>query len=89
MRVSRAWRDIIARIQASYGHDTEGVVKPGALAIFCPACPQPGVNLPDGWKNDKRRWVVTDFPHFFTYTSITAGCTPGVSLLMGISQPTI
>ena len=47
MHTSRAWRDIIARIQAGYGHTAEGVVEPGALAIFCPACPQPGVNLPD------------------------------------------
>lgn len=22
----------------------------GALALACPACPRPGVNLPDGWQ---------------------------------------
>jgi hypothetical protein len=22
----------------------------GSMAIFCPACPQPGINLPDNWK---------------------------------------
>ena len=22
----------------------------GSMAIFCPACPQPGINLPDDWK---------------------------------------
>lgn len=58
MRVSRAWRDIIARIQAGYGHTTEDLVGPGSLAIFCPTCPQPRVNLPDGWEKDKRRWAV-------------------------------
>jgi hypothetical protein len=78
MRVSRAWRDIIARIQAGYGHDTGSPVEPGDLAIFCPACPQPGINLPDDWKNDERRWVIIDFLHFFTDTSTLAGCIPGV-----------
>ncbi|KAF8876523.1 hypothetical protein CPB84DRAFT_1635353, partial [Gymnopilus junonius] len=22
------------------------------LALFCAACPQPGINLPDNWKED-------------------------------------
>jgi len=22
----------------------------GEMAIFCPACPQPGINLPDNWQ---------------------------------------
>jgi hypothetical protein len=55
MRVSRAWRDIIARIQAGFGHCAEEQVAPGDLAIFCPACPQPGINLPTDWKDDERR----------------------------------
>jgi hypothetical protein len=29
---------------------------PGALAIFCPSCPQPGINLPPNWK-DLPDWV--------------------------------
>ena len=24
---------------------------PGELAVECPTCPQPGVNLPEGWKD--------------------------------------
>ena len=32
-------------------------IEPGELAIFCPACPQPGINLPDNWKNDNARYV--------------------------------
>ncbi|KAF8256589.1 hypothetical protein EI94DRAFT_1710860 [Lactarius quietus] len=31
------------------GHqDDDGI--DGSMAIFCPACPQPGINLPDDWK---------------------------------------
>ena len=55
MRVSRVWRDIVARIQAGCGHNVEKPVTPGDLAIFCPTCPQPGVNLPSDWKNDEQR----------------------------------
>jgi len=29
---------------------------PGSLSIFCPACPQPGINLPSNWK-DLPNWV--------------------------------
>jgi len=25
---------------------------PGDLALFFPACPQPGINLPEGWEHD-------------------------------------
>lgn len=60
MRVSRAWRDIIARIQAGYGHSAGGPIEPGALAIFCPACPQPEINLPSNWREDERRWVMVN-----------------------------
>ena len=24
---------------------------PGSLAIFCPSCPQPGINLPSNWES--------------------------------------
>ena len=76
MHTSRAWRDIIARIQAGYGHTIGGVVEPGALAIFCPACPQPGVNLPDDWEKDKWRWVIIIILHLLTDSSTSAGCIP-------------
>jgi hypothetical protein len=33
------------------GHQYEDdPVKDGSMAIFCPACPQPGINLPADWK---------------------------------------
>lgn len=30
----------------------------GKLASFCPACPQPGINLPDNWKDEPKRCVL-------------------------------
>ena len=29
----------------------------GDLAEFCPACPQPGINLPVGWENNPQQQV--------------------------------
>lgn len=26
------------------------------MALFCPTCPQPGINLPNSWRTDKTRW---------------------------------
>ncbi|KAM6503384.1 hypothetical protein JOM56_000327 [Amanita muscaria] len=49
MRVSRVWRDLSNRKRAGFGHDTQREPGPGELAIFCPACPQPGINLPERW----------------------------------------
>src|SRR5882724_11403938 len=32
------------------GHGQSREPGPGDLALFCPACPQPGINLPEGWE---------------------------------------
>jgi hypothetical protein len=42
----------MARINSGLGHETKTELQPGDLAIFCPACPQPGINLPQGWEKD-------------------------------------
>jgi len=47
----------MARINAELGHEEEAELQPGSLAIFCPACPQPGINLPKEWKQDPKKYV--------------------------------
>jgi hypothetical protein len=42
-----------ARVQAYDPTGAEGT-KQGELAILCPACPRPGVNLPEGWEKAPR-----------------------------------
>ncbi|KAJ3551497.1 hypothetical protein NP233_g13070 [Leucocoprinus birnbaumii] len=63
LRLSRLWRWIKKKKWAGHGMtpdgDSDGA--PGGLAIFCPACPQPGINLPKDWKNDPNRWVYRRF----------------------------
>ena len=51
LRASRQWRDLKSRMIHGIGHQ-QGISQPaeGSMAIFCPACPQPGINLPNDWK---------------------------------------
>ena len=55
LRVSRQWRDLVTRKRFGFAHDRDKKPGPGDLALFCAACPQPGINLPDGWENDPQR----------------------------------
>ncbi|KAG1859430.1 hypothetical protein C8R48DRAFT_673972 [Suillus tomentosus] len=49
MRVARQWRKLKLLKWNGFGHE-EKEVRPGDLALFCLACPQPGINvtLPTG-----------------------------------------
>lgn len=55
MRALRQWRDLSSRRRAGVPLEPGLELKPGELALFCPACPQPGINLPDGWQKDKEQ----------------------------------
>ncbi|KAI6159316.1 hypothetical protein EDD17DRAFT_1486824 [Pisolithus thermaeus] len=50
MRVAWLWRDLKHRKWFGFGHDAGEDPGDGGLALFCPACPQPGLNLPADWK---------------------------------------
>jgi len=56
-KLSRAWRWMKKLKWAGFGHKTADPTTPaaGELSIFCPACPQPDINLPDDWKTDPNR----------------------------------
>jgi hypothetical protein len=45
MRVSRQWRHLKALKRAGFGHNPDQTCSPGDLVLFCPTCPQPGVNI--------------------------------------------
>ncbi len=47
------WAHLKLLKQGGRAHCNDGVVvmKPGDLAVLCPSCPHPGVNLPDGWES--------------------------------------
>jgi hypothetical protein len=45
MRVSRQWRNLLDLKRAGLAHDPTIDCKDGGLAVFCPSCPQPGINV--------------------------------------------
>ncbi|KAG6808450.1 hypothetical protein H0H92_004084 [Tricholoma furcatifolium] len=49
----REWRHLKGVKRAGRGHDPSGIkgTPPGGIAITCRACPQPKINLPEGWEN--------------------------------------
>ena len=52
MRIIREWRHIRLLKRMGRGH-LDGVhgTKEGECAVLCPACPYPGINLPEDWKS--------------------------------------
>lgn len=58
-RMTRLWRWMKRLKWAGYPCNNRPVkdVEAGELAVFCPACPQPGINIPSNWKDDTARHV--------------------------------
>lgn len=50
LRVSRQWRNLKLCKWFKFGHRPGIVPQRGEMALFCVACPQINVNLPDDWK---------------------------------------
>jgi CxC2 like cysteine cluster associated with KDZ transposases len=50
--MSCEWCHLQMLKRAGWGHDDSGAsgTQPGGLAVACPACPHPGINLPDDWE---------------------------------------
>ncbi|KAF7345205.1 CxC2 domain-containing protein [Mycena sanguinolenta] len=53
LRMARQYRHLLMLKRAGRGHDPSGVWGTGAgeLAVECPVCPDPRVNLPEGWES--------------------------------------
>jgi hypothetical protein len=50
--VVRQWTYLVGLLRAGRAHLTDGILgtKDGKLAVLCPACPCPGVNLAPEWE---------------------------------------
>lgn len=50
-RIVREWHHLKLLKRSGRGHDPAGVerTQEGQCTVLCPACPQPGRNLPDNW----------------------------------------
>ena len=51
--VFRIWRTLMTLKHVGHRHDLKGIgnMPPGSLTIKCPACPHPGWNLLENWKD--------------------------------------
>ena len=65
--MARIWRWMKKLKWAGYAGGPNKVkdVGAGELAIFCPACPQPGINIPDNWREDHARHVEDFYLYLF------------------------
>ncbi|KAF8065132.1 hypothetical protein FPV67DRAFT_1419442 [Lyophyllum atratum] len=52
MWMVRQWRHLKMLKRAAIGNEPDGIIatRPGQCAVSCPACPQPGINLPPNWE---------------------------------------
>jgi len=52
-RMTMQWRHLKLLKWGGRGHDPAGVAatKAGELAVLCPSCPRPGINLPENWED--------------------------------------
>ncbi|KAG2055338.1 hypothetical protein BDR06DRAFT_970839 [Suillus hirtellus] len=65
LRMIQEWRNITLLKHFGQGHDPAGTgaTEQGSCAILCPACPQPGKNLPENWESapSETHWLYALF----------------------------
>ncbi|KAG1732347.1 hypothetical protein EDB19DRAFT_1831363 [Suillus lakei] len=65
LRIIREWRILKLLKRFARGHCPDGILttEPGQCAVLCPACPQPGINLPEDWEDasSDKRWLYALF----------------------------
>lgn len=56
MQMLLQWRHLKLLKRGGRGHEATGAAgtKEGELAIPCPSCPHPGINLPNGWEKSSQ-----------------------------------
>ena len=69
LRMLRMWRHLRMMKRGGRSYDRTGVngTSPGELAVQCPACPIPSVNLPPNWKSVKKDSEYASPPFRFTF----------------------
>ncbi|KAF6760814.1 hypothetical protein DFP72DRAFT_988118 [Ephemerocybe angulata] len=62
LRMVHEWRHLKLLKRMGRGHDPlrgASATTQGECALLCPACPHPGINMPEGWENEpeETRWI--------------------------------
>ena len=86
MTTSRQWHDLLLLKRFGFGHDLKSKPSNGDLALFCPACPQPGINISEKAAADHEQCVdILSALHpgdGLTLKLFSGGCTTGALLWM-------
>lgn len=71
--MTREWQHLKMLKRAGRGHHPDDIehTQPGELAVLCPACPQPGKNLPPDWKNADTSKRLVLIKHLFDSIHVT------------------
>jgi len=89
MTTSRQWHDLLLLKRFGFGHDLESKPTNGDLALFCPACPQPGINISEEPAPDHKQCVDIlsglYHRHLLILKLFPGGCTAGALLWMETS----
>ena len=75
----REWRHLHLLKRGGRAHDPTGAdgTAPGELAVMCPACPHPNINLPVDWKSVPKELEFVSIPpppcieYLHTHTGIS------------------
>ena len=80
-RMSRIWRWMKKLKWAGFGHKAQETTdaNPGELANFCPACPQPGINVAEAWMDDPQKYLTIRGMCMMTMTG--SSCQVGLPVL--------
>ena len=78
----REWRHLRLLKRGGRAHAQTGVggTSPGELAVLCPACPHPNINLPKNWTS-----VAKEFKYVFRFSLTPYVPTTAANVSKGIS----
>jgi hypothetical protein len=83
----RQWRHLKMLKRSGYGHLYNTLEEEQhSSALLCPACPQPGINLPPDWEKapkEKRFVMYIVVSHDCNLSQSTVGCIRSFLPLMG------
>ena len=82
----RQWRHLKMLKRSGYGHlRNESEENEHSCALLCPACPQPGINLPPDWEKapKEKRFVYYSITHALELSQSAVGYIHSILLLMG------
>jgi hypothetical protein len=76
----RMWRHIkmVKRGGRSYDHSGIDGTSPGELAVLCPACPIPSINLPPNWQSVGKDLEYVNLPFVRSFSQTPS--IPGISI---------